>query len=215
MQVALLTPSGGRPRQLELCRKWVNRFDLSGVSGVSGVDHFVSERDLDVPRNLLACIGDAGDGYDIYAVVEDDDFYPRDYLANVVYKFWGLHNVAVGCEITTYYHVPTGGIHCQRHEGRASLNSTSFSRGALETVKKVLAEAKDNFVDIELWKAFDPNAVGWLARGPVGMKGLPGRKGAGAGHKPRFFRIKDGKLRPMLQQLVGPEWMTYFPTKWT
>jgi hypothetical protein len=181
--VAAITPSGGRPLALSWCRQMMAA--QVGIEDRRHTDHVVSEaEDLNVPQHLLACLDVAADYLpDAYLVIEDDDYYPPAYVADRVAELrdWPI----VGAARSRYYHFPTGGYTEMHHPGRSSMCATAFRRELLPLVRRVLAEQADVFTDLPLWRAVEAEGVPHLLVDQptmVGMKGMPGRRGAGGGH---------------------------------
>jgi len=201
--VAALTASGGRPKQLAMCRDMMARqvFDERIV-------HVVSEYEfLSVAEHLDVVIEQAQRSYapDFFVVVEDDDHYPKTYVALMVSKLRDAEVDFVGAAQTRYYHVPSGGFRVIDHPGRSSLCATAFSARAAPLMRSVLRSAgADPFVDRALWNevARAPHFL-WQGATMTGIKGLPGRQGAGSGHEETFYDRHDDNLMAQLRAWVG------------
>lgn len=182
---------------------------------VDDIVHVVTEnKDAGIAANLLACLDRVRDTRpEVYMVIEDDDYYPPDYIARRMCDLAG--EVAAGDAITRYYHVPSMS-HATLHNHRyASLCSTAFTDEALPVVHRVLQDCHsrgEQFIDRILWAELRSAKVSTClvdrAR-MVGIKGLPGRPGAGMGHKARWYsdRDLDGAV---LDAWVGREYATIY-----
>ena len=205
MKIALLTPSGGRPRQLELCRRMIAAQDM-----VESTTHYASINEtLTLAQNLYLLLDTAERAKpDAYLVVEDDDFYPSGYVGLMAARFAMGYDI-VGSERTRYYHVPTRGFRTHAHPGRSSLCATGFSASAMPKVRAVIeASLGERFLDIAVWNEAASGALGWACliddSTMVGIKGLPGRAGIGVGHDPRHYADHDADGSVLLEW-VGPE----------
>jgi hypothetical protein len=138
---------------------------------------------------------------DSILIVEDDDYYSQGYVS-FFEKGLSKYEV-VGIGRSKYYHIPSRGYFIHKSMGHASLASMGFRRSFLPEFKRVLEG--DSFLDLRVWRRLSgshlitkeesvKSLVSRDGRGIVfddgnenclyiGMKGLPGRKGIGAGHR--------------------------------
>lgn len=141
---------------------------------------------------------------DIVLFCEDDEYYSPLYIETMVKKL-STHD-AVGICKSKYYHLPTRTYHIHLNNDHASLAQTGVKRAFLEQFRENLKG--DPFIDIRLWKEIAGNDFLQKRRQPflpkgmsinngrgilfddgltdclyVGMKGMPGRKGIGSGHR--------------------------------
>ena len=139
---------------------------------------------------------------DVILFCEDDEYYAPNYVEEMSTKIRG--HEAVGLCRSKYYHLPTRTYHVHNTLGHASLAQTGIVRDYLPRLKDLLVG--DSFIDLRLWEDVSGQKVVVgsrrsfqrefpLNRGRgflfddglnclyVGMKGMPGRKGIGAGHR--------------------------------
>lgn len=123
---------------------------------------------------------------------EDDDWYSPGYLDKQV-SFLSQHEV-VGEGLACYYNLPGKCYRQNQNTKHASLCSTSLQGpAALDFLRKIIHGKETTFVDTHLWdKARKFKLRRYIytdERLCVGMKGLPGRKGIGSGHRPNNRRV--------------------------
>jgi len=149
--------------------------------------------------NLKIALEKVGGDYIFF--MEDDEYYSSDFLEKMMSKFKDY--LVIGIGRSKYYHLPSKRYGIHDNMGHASLAQTAIKREFLEKVKMLLNG--DSFLDIRIWQLFNGAKAGHLTvsknvfeietkdkRGflfddkndplYVGMKGLPGRTGIGAGH---------------------------------
>ncbi len=131
---------------------------------------------------------------------EDDEYYAPKYIEVLSKKLDQYEIVGVGR--SKYYHLANNTYHAHPNMGHASLAQTCFRKSFLQDFIDILDG--DSFLDIRIWKMMNGNDVTLKETGLhervtndkrglifsdkeesiyVGMKGLPGRDGIGAGHK--------------------------------
>lgn len=224
--LTLLTATGARPQAWALCERWMAVQDYVGpvrwliVDDGAEPQPVTFQRDgwsLQVirpkphwrpgqntqARNLLAglshCCAD-----DRVVCIEDDDHYAPDWLTHVA----GQLQIAelVGEIQARYYNLRTRQGRELTNTAHSSLCSTALRGRAIDGLRKV-CQSHVKFIDMTLWQQwldkhlFDGHRV-------VGIKGLPGRGGIGAGHKPGFrgSHDRDGQL---LRAWVGADAEAY------
>lgn len=167
---------------------------------------------------------------DIIFFMEDDEYYAKDYVKTMVEKIQDY--MIVGICKSKYYHLPTRTYFAHHNYSHASLAQTAIAKAALPVLKEVLDG--DAFIDIRLWnnlcngnpetKQFvkNFNHQGTVINNQavlfddgkdylyVGMKGMPGRKGIGSGHK--GIGRPDSRFST-LAQWIPDDWKTYFDLK--
>jgi hypothetical protein len=123
------------------------------------------------------------DNIDFCFIIENDDYYPANYLAKMS-PGWSANRLVdfVGIDTTIYYHVYFQRILRMQHDGRSSLFCTGFRTNALDNFK--WPDDKYLFLDILLWKFAQKKkfASGII---PIGIKhgfGLCGGMGHSNGH---------------------------------
>lgn len=200
MRISVLTPSNGRPEQLELCRQYVAR------QTAQAFEHVVVDEPRGLVENLIE--GLAHVAGDAVAIFEDDDWYHPAWLEQVAQ---GLERAElVGERIARYYHVPTGGFWSEdlAPTGRASLCATALRAELVPLLLEILETSSNPFVDLRFWS--QAKGTSWELLDPeepavVGIKGLPGTPGIGAGHVATFYQEHDTPDRSRLRDLVGDE----------
>jgi hypothetical protein len=117
-------------------------------------------------------------------MMEDDDWYSPYYLAYMTGLLIG--HPLVGLWGTNYYHVKSRGWREMGRNGHAALAVTGFHNEMIPALRMVIPG--DIQFDLRIWRAY--GNMGRLVAGRTlgmhcSMKGLPGRAGAGVGHKKR------------------------------
>ncbi len=163
--------------------------------------------------------------------MEDDEYYAPAYIAEMS-KLLNTYEV-VGMGRSKYYHV-NGKYHIHKNMGHASLAQTGFKKSFLPSVQKVLMKG-GSFVDCRIWKLVNPNFM-TLVNAPdgmdkyitpnqkgyvfedkknlyVGIKGLPGRHGIGAGHSDTMECYKDDSKSEILKQWIPNDYKNYLELK--
>lgn len=202
--VSVITPSGGRPFCLDLCRIWVRSQDYDGP-----IEHIVSEDEkLIVPENAVACMDRASGEYIV--VFEDDDYYPDDWVSFIVDQL--QENTLVGPTMTICYDLPLRRVREIKHIDRASFNSMGWRREVNPWMRSALLSAPDHFGDVWIWRFCNSMPKGTALidtdRSPISMKRMPGRKNAGMyGQSKLYVKLqKIGMLDDdgdILRSLVG------------
>jgi glycosyltransferase involved in cell wall biosynthesis len=204
--VTLITPTGNRPEAFAMCQRYVARQTWRGALQWIVVDDGDPETEIEsynehievtrvrppwrwrpgqctLAQNLLAAIPHIH--YDHIVFFEDDDWYAADYVE----RMWkALEMVSITGEATSrYYHVTTRQWRVMENEARASLCQTAIHADMLPALRRA-CESCNAHVDVRLWEGTNREVgTGSLARGApyvVGIKGMPGRPGAGIGHHP-------------------------------
>lgn len=239
MKVSLITCTGDRREAWELCREWVNRQTAKpdqwivvddgverSVSMCGQVEdswrqdqaHQIAIMPSPMPgknsllRNLRLALTDVTG--DLALFIEDDDYYPPNYIEEMIKLFERSNRPAIfGARKRAYYHLPTRRYRYFENLKFTSLAQTGISREGLETVAMPLADSYDgNHFDVELWKRFkkakDFALVPTIGARVIGFKGMPGRGGIGVGHRPDGNWSKD-RYGEVLKKLVGADAIHY------
>jgi len=131
--------------------------------------------------------------------IEDDEYYAPNYIEKMLKRLNDYELVGIGK--SKYYHLPTRKWYIHPNMGHASLAQTAFRRSFLKDVVQIIDG--DSFLDIRIWGIVNGHDAAFKNSGEdtrisndgrglvfedkenlyVGMKGLPGRNGIGAGHK--------------------------------
>jgi hypothetical protein len=148
------------------------------------------------------------DGFKYIFIIEDDDYYPENYLTN-------LYSIAasgdydfIGYSDTVYYNLRNKTYQIFNHKDRASLFSTGFKVSALDN----FTWPNDNhvFLDIKLWEYANRSAkkIKLLENNPcLGIKHGIGKTG-GKGHQ-MVLQNKDEDLK-YLQCMVDSEAFEFY-----
>jgi hypothetical protein len=132
-------------------------------------------------------------------IIEDDDYYKPNYLERMMarrgnFDIWGEVN-------TIYYNVLYRRYAANNNNAHVSLFQTAVS---VDGLLKLESCYYHKFIDCVLWTLL-PNKLlffeNFLA---VGIKGMPGRGGIGAGHS-RMMAMKDDSNLYYLRSLIGEE----------
>ena len=150
-------------------------------------------------RNLLAGLRKIGKNERV-VVVEDDDHYGAGYLADV--GKWLNNYDLVGEPEARYFNVATGVGKQLPNKTHASLCSTAAKGPAIQALmQSVLTNHK--FIDLALWRSFRGKKYLSKTRHVVGIKGLPGRHGIGAGHTALTGKSNGHILREWIGEDAG------------
>jgi hypothetical protein len=225
--IAAITPTGSRPNQFNLCSRWMQRQTYKGE-----VTWFIVEdchpRTTDFitddfkenwtivkiyptplwhgentqARNISNGIYELFKKYkqseiEAIFIIEDDDWYRATYLEEMMnhkstFDLWGESN-------TIYYNVYYRRYAANNNFAHASLFQTAFS-------PKVFREFEDcysqKFIDFVFWAKIANRNLFSAGNLAVGMKGMPGRGGIGAGHSRAFTMLVDQNCQ-YLGSLIG------------
>lgn len=210
-RVDVITPTGGRPEALANLRDYLDRQTYEGFIRwivVNDVDPVLqipaSDRVCIIERyprwNGLPTLGlnlahalHASRG-DFCVVMEDDEWYAPGYIERMVEGL--LTCDLFGLAPSIYYHVGRRLWRPCQNKLHASLATTGWRKHMNNVVAKV-ALNNDRFLDIKLWSIQAARRTIVPMDGlSVGIKGMPGRVGLGAGH-----RLKTGRKDPTLDNL--------------
>lgn len=236
--IALITPTGGRTKQIQLCAKWMQQQTYEGkvlwvivddcMPMTSHVVHnetfenllvkhvfpqpYWSPGDNTQRRNLLAGVAEVEkyESVDTIFIIEDDDYYTPTYLETMMQKIKGYD--AAGQVRSLYFNVQNLTYRRYINTKHSSLFQTALNARKLPVFKQVLEKSKGMFIDLELWDALKNDHIN-LFDGPdlaIGMKGMPGRPGIGSGHKIKPVQ-KTGTLGRMIEmrKIIGPDYIYY------
>lgn len=149
---AIIVPDrGDRPEFTERCKKQIDAFNCNEHAFTVYVDFKPEGSKPDLVDRIFYGIDAAqSNGVDFVFIVENDDFYPVDYLSKMGnpegYDF-------IGCEQSYYYNLRN--LTWQRfdHVHRSSLFNTGFRISSMHGFSFLkLIKSNDVFLDIEIWK---------------------------------------------------------------
>jgi len=154
-------------------------------------------------RNLL-CGLQAVEASASLVIVEDDDYYARDWLTTAADQLSRAE--LVGECGARYYNLRTRRARYLGNNAHASLCSTAMRGAAIESFREACSNAPQ-FIDLELWRSHKSKQL-FSGERVVGIKGLPGRAGIGIGHSARFAGSQD-PLGRILRGWIGDDADTY------
>jgi hypothetical protein len=236
-RITAITPTGGRPLSFGLCRKWMahqtrridrwiivddGRTPMQADDVPKGALYIRREPRRDDPAftldlNLKAALPHI-DG-DKILIIEDDEYYAPGYIAEMARRLDSFEVVGI-CQ-SKYYHLPTGGYQQIGNTGHASLAETGFRKSFLPAFASLIQNGDNSkWPDDKLWRYVNATkgqanritSLLFVDKGDplyVGMKGLPGRTGIGAGHKTTMYHAKDGKDRAQLKAWIPKDYQVY------
>ena len=233
--ITAITPTGDRPLAFRLCQQWMANqtrkpdqwviVDDGKVPMVPDLDWYNAtmpgvalgirrEPRPDDPQHTLVANLKAAfpliTGNKIL-IMEDDEYYAPEYIAEMARRL-DSHEV-VGIMKAKYYHLPTGGCFQIGNRSHASLAETGFRRSFLPELEKLWDG--DTSLDMRIWKKADGRGRLFDDRDKplyVGIKGLPGRAGIGAGHNPElsiYHNSKDTPDRATLKAWAPKDYPVY------
>ena len=151
-------------------------------------------------------------------IIEDDEYYAPGYVEEMARRLDQAEVVGI-CR-SKYYHLPTGGYQQIGNVGHASLAQTGFRRSFLPVFGSLIQNGDNSkWPDDKLWRhvkateGTKDNIASILFvddQTPlyVGMKGLPGRGGIGAGHKTSMYHATDAD-RSQLKAWIPLDYQVY------
>jgi len=202
MEFCTITPTrGDRPEFLEFCKHQLNRMIVKPTDCY--FIEFPPCNKPDLVERLQYGINLAKrDGFKYAYIIEDDDYYPKDYFQKMSFNGYDL----VGDTRTTYYHIGCNGYSEQIHPGRASLFTTGLNLDCIKDFRW----PNNMFIDLPLWE--HARRKGFQRRyadsGAVGIKhgvGMPG----GKGHKKNLYKQFDNNWE-YLSSLVDSEALQFY-----
>lgn len=210
--IALITPTGARAKQMELCLRWMEAQTYQGevlwvivddakpvttdiVKEYFRPDWVVVKIHPDNPtwipgmntqaRNLLAGMEEVEEWPEITSVfiIEDDDYYSPTYLSKMVNELETSKLVGeVNC---IYYHVANRRCYKFKEGSHSALFQTAFDNSLASVFESVLKNEKEAVaIDVNFWKRVKEGKKLLRLDKPmsVGIKGMSGRNGIGNGH---------------------------------
>jgi hypothetical protein len=232
--IFLITPTGARQMQFSLCQNYMRRQTYHGAVGWIIIDDSIPRcTDMVVAdfkpnwtiikvypsppwrpgqntqaRNTMAGIKVLTDNYkkeDIEAIfiIEDDDYYRPQYLERMMANFQSYH--LIGERNTIYYNVQWRRYITNPNTIHASLFQTAFKYDVIDTFKECIP---NTFMDCVFWSRVANKHLFYENDLAVGMKGMPGRGGIGAGHTRAMNMHSDISLS-YLRRLIGDDAKNY------
>ena len=189
MKIGVLIPDrGDRPKLTKHCFKMIERQTLK-PDHIEHVNHTPKSNDYDLTERVRIGFDHLiSNGCDCVLVMENDDFYSKHYIEEMV-SGWIQNGKPelFGYNSTTYYHIFKKQYNILSHPNRASLMNTLISCSVS------IEWPADNFVflDLELWKQLDGVSVSDDKNLCTGMKHGVGLCG-GRGHHQMQYPNQDG-----------------------
>lgn len=227
-KITLITPTGNRPEAFALLEKHMSLQVFTGKyefewlvvdDGTPAVKVTRGQKYLRGPKewadgintqrlNLDAVIGQVTGDY--VFIIEDDDYYSPRYLQTMINLLQTVS--AVGLSRAKYYNVALPGSVVLPNEKHAALSQTAFKRNLLPLFEKAV-NSGEYYIDSEFWDRVMKGNISHIFLGntelSIGMKGMPGREGLGAGHTIRGYQIDRDKSR--LREWLGSAAELYVP----
>jgi len=214
-RVTVITPTCDRPVGLTFAERWMRRQTrppdewIVSDGGEVPAPCRMGQRQIHVPqlpgaRNLVENLRRALDVAtgDVIVLWEDDDWYAPTHLERLLVQLATPRVLAAGDNKQRYYHVGARRWHVYQNRG-AALCQTGFRRELVPLFREILDRclAVDHYgIDSRFWGALSPDQKQLAHTATVvGIKGLPGRRGLGVGHRPEI--IKQWTPDPALGQL--------------
>lgn len=234
--IALITPTGARPRQMQLCARYMQRQTFAGDVVWVIVDdcqplttEFITddfragwhimrvhprppwhEGQNTQGRNLIAAVNALLKAYrreEITAIgiIEDDDYYKAHYLQTMTERIAGYQ--LAGETHTVYYNVQYRRWHENQNAAWSSLFQTFFTPAVLPQFTKLYSE---KFIDYALFRLVTErvNLFRTPAKLAIGIKGMCGRTGIGAGHRFTTYLRPDYDMLK-LKEFIGEDYRNY------
>lgn len=200
-----ITPSRDRPQFLEFCKHQISRMTIK-----PDASYFIDYPAEDLRKDLIPRIRKGiemakSDGFDNVYILEDDDWYPKDYFQRMPFNgedFMGSNKTL--CYSLRYH---SWGFFTHGH---SSLFHTAFKISALTKFR--WPDDDVAFLDLRLWKFANATRTNkHLLSEPVAISikhniGLAG----GKGHR-MDYENKD-YTREHLKSLVDPEAFVFYQT---
>ena len=229
--IPLITPTGDRPAAIKRCIFQMERQTLKPDQWIVADDgkkemqkyfenisfpvtyiknEYNKSKGKSFLRNLTTALKNIQ--YNKILVIEDDDWYHPEYIEVTKQRLQNAN--IVGQPNALYYNILTQSYRQKHNTKRASLCETAFDEKLIGYMLKRCSSGKSTFVDAHLWHhSRNKNNIIFRLfedrRLVVGMKGFPGRKGIGIGHRP----TKSFKFDPnfqFLKKIIGSEDTKYY-----
>jgi hypothetical protein len=230
--IALITMTGARPEQFDICAKWMKRQTYKGRVTWVIVDDALPvstdcvkskfKKDWSIikvypdpkwqvgqntqARNIAAGIAEVKKlkGVKYIFIIEDDDYYKANYLDRMVERMEGYD---LGGEThTVYYNVVSRRYHMNENKGWSSLFQTAFTPKVIPILERCYTE---KFIDLKLFASVKNKLLFRDGNLGIGIKGMAGRAGIGAGHE-RMTMTPDYNTS-VLTAMIGSDAEVYKP----
>ncbi len=193
MSLLLLTPDrNDRAVLLDHLRWQVSRFTVPHDGHIIVNYPATSERPDLKDRLRKGYVVAKGAGADWVTILENDDFYPANYIEKIS-KYFDTVDF-IGSEFTYYYNLKNKSWERSMHPNHSSLFCTSFRVSAMDNFKWSLAH--NVFIDLDIWKYARKNNYrrAFIDTGAIGIKGHGYGLAGGKGHKMSFVNKDPDSL---------------------
>lgn len=224
MKISVITPTADQQRGIALAEQYMARQTIQPYEWIvaddgleparltMGQKHLVRQREHEGGRslamNVLAALEHVTG--DVVVIWEHDDWYHPEHLevCRIRLKYAG----ATGSVMQRYYNVHHRAYIVMRNIGSALCN-TAFHVDLIDHMRKACRTAFETGsigVDRHFWDSLsadekDIHTINTV----VGIKGLPGRKGLGMGHRPPDHRWRRDPGGLTLAEWVGNDAENY------
>jgi hypothetical protein len=231
MSIFLITPTGCRPAQFNLCQSFMKRQTYKGeVTWIIVDDCWPTTTDIvdknfrenwtikkiypkpiwepgknSQGRNIAAAINEIKRQKDVKAIfiIEDDDCYGPTYLEEMMLRLKGFH--AIGETNSIYYNVLSRTYFQHPNTAHASLFETAFTVDVIPVLEKFY---QTQYIDVHFWSNVKNKSLFRINNLAIGIKGMPGRAGIGGGHTTLSRKPQDESMNH-LKSLIGEDYKLY------
>ena len=236
--IALITPTGNRPDQFALCQKYMKRQTYAGAVAWIIIDDCIPETTTQVTTsfrenwNIIKINpkptwkpGDNTQGrnmtdginavvrnfarHEIEAIffIEDDDYYHANFLERMMELWYSEPRCEIISETKTIYYNPvTRHYAVNQNITYGSLFQTAIN---YDMIPKLRAVINVKFIDGALWKLAKKKKLFYENDLAIGIKGLPGRNGIGAGHSTNYYGMAPDVNMHFLKSKIGDDAKEY------
>jgi len=232
-KITLITCTGSRPEAFELCQKYMAEQTVPYDQWIVVHDGIDAEQAQEMQENYPHFELHAGprlwrEGLnthrfnmeealkhvtgDYIFVIEDDDYYAPEYLAEMLKLLKSAD--MVGLSNNKYYNLSIPGWKEMGNFKHSSLCTTAMRASVLPLLQRAV-DSGDLYFDMVLWQLAQAHRLNTLFKAnstlSVGIKGMPGRTGIGAGHRFSGFSIDPNasKLTEWLGQEASSVYLPY------
>ena len=228
MLVTLVTATGARPEAFARCEEYIKRQTYKGPLEWIVVDDYQEKPTkctlpcqtyIKGPKPWRPGINtqrpnlDAALPYihgDFIFPIEDDDWYSPNFLEQYLTLLRSYSIVGEGNAV--YYNIRERSWRNWSNYNHCSLCQTGFRKEHLPRFEEAI-NSGELFIDCVLWRIFrDHKLKPFLFANQdllVGIKGMPGRFGIGAGHTPDTSYTKDPGFKK-LEEMIGVADTAYY-----
>lgn len=204
LKVSLITPTGARHQAFALCEQWIRNQESIAPHKLKEwivVDDYPKdptkctmnqvyirgpkqwEPGINTQRYNMDVALERVSG-DVIFIIEDDEYYSPEYFKLMLHLLEA--SSVAGLSNSRYYHLGYQGFKVMKNFQHASLCHTAVKAPAF----KILYEAVHSgeyYFDLNLWEKAQEQGLGCALLSntnlSIGIKGMPGRAGLGAGHE--------------------------------